>query len=218
MDIEKMDIFFNKRADKYDSHMKQNVSNFNQFYNSIANQIKDNDQIINILDIGCGTGIELKSIFDQVPRASFHCIDLSKEMLNKLKTKYQNKSQKITTELGSYLEIDFKDSFYDYALSVMSLHHLVYLDKLKLYKKIYKALKVNSIYIEGDYIVDQKKERLLLNQYNKLEQEIRSKPGSYHIDIPFSLKTQRKVIKEAGFKDFKVLYNKKEAVVFSCLK
>lgn len=218
MDIEKMDSFFNKRADKYDSHMEQNVSNFNQFYSSIADQIKATDQRINILDIGCGTGLELKAIFDKVPNASFHCVDLSKEMINKLKTKYQNKSQNITTELGSYLEINFRESYYDYVLSVMSLHHLVYLDKLKLYKKIYKGLKVNSIYIEGDYIVDQKKERLLLAEYNKLEQEIRSNPGSYHIDIPFSLKTQRKVIKEAGFKDFKVLYNKEQAVVYSCLK
>ena len=91
--------------------------------------------------------------------------------------------------------------------------------KLKLYKKIKKALKKNGQYIEGDYVVSLAKEKKLLEEYNKNTSKIkRTEQGIYHIDIPFSLKTQRELSIETGFKEFRLIYRKDEAAVFSMFK
>ena len=209
---EKMKDFFNNRADNYDDHMKSNIKDFNRFYSKIAIEIKETDRVINILDIGCGTGLELEYIFQKVPNAKVFCLDLSERMLNRLKEKYSSKQEQIETRLGSYLKIPFEENKYVYIVSVMTLHHLSYNKKLALYKKIYKALKSNGKYIEGDYIVDQTKEEKILKDAVKDDAKTN---GNYHIDLPFSIESQKQILTESGFEKFNLIYEKNEAAVYS---
>ena len=44
--------------------------------------------INSLLDIGCGTGLELASIYQKFPNVKITGIDLSKDMLEKLRVKY----------------------------------------------------------------------------------------------------------------------------------
>ncbi|MFO7815194.1 MAG: class I SAM-dependent methyltransferase [Halanaerobiales bacterium] len=214
--IEKMKDFFDKRADNYDDHMKSNIKDFNRFYSNIATEIKDTNRVINILDIGCGTGLELKYIFQKTPHAKIICLDLSEQMLNRLKEKYSFKNEQIELKVGSYLEDSFEENKYDYIVSAMTLHHLRYNKKLALYKKIYKALKSNGIYIEGDYIVDEAKEKKILNA--TAEKEDIKINGNYHIDLPFSINTQKQILAESGFSKFNLIYEQDEAAVYSVFK
>ena len=214
--IEKMKEFFNKRAASYDTHMKSNIKDFNQFYNNIASEIKETDQVINILDIGCGTGLELEYIFQKAPYAKLFCIDLSEKMLDKLKEKYSPKKDQIEPRIGSYLEIPLEENKYDYIVSVMTLHHLKYNKKLRLYKKLYKALNDNGKYIEGDYIVNETKEKRILNTIED-KGNIKTN-GKYHIDLPFSIKTQKQIFAESGFRNFNLIYKRDEAAVYSVCK
>jgi hypothetical protein len=39
--------------------------------------------------------------------------------------------------------------------------------------------------------------------------------GYYHIDIPFSIATQRSLLLEAGFKDFELLWQKDSSAVWN---
>lgn len=214
--IEKMKDFFNKRADNYDDHMKSNVKDFNSFYSHIATEIEKSDQPINILDIGCGTGLELEYIFQKTPHAKLFCLDLSEQMLNRLKEKYSSKKDLIETSVGSYLKKSFGENKYDYIVSVMTLHHLRYNDKLRLYKKIYKALKDNGKYIEGDYIVDKTKEQSILKKVD--ENTDYKTNGDYHLDLPFSIETQKQILAESRFRNFNLIYKRDEAAVYSVLK
>lgn len=214
--IEKMKDFFNKRAASYDNHMKSNVKDFNSFYSHIATEIKETDQPISILDIGCGTGLELEYIFQKTPHTKVSCLDLSEQMLDRLKEKYSSKKDQIETRVGSYLEKTFAENKYDYIVSVMTLHHLRYNDKLKLYKKIFKALKDNGKYIEGDYIVDKTKEQSILKKAK--ENNDYKTNGDYHLDLPFSIETQKQILAESGFRNFNLIYEKDEAAVYSVLK
>jgi len=210
--IEKMIDFFNNRADNYDDNMRSNIEDFNRFYSKIAMEIKETQREINILDIGCGTGLELEYIFKRVPYAKVFCLDLSERMLNRLKEKYSSKQEQIETRLGSYVKIPFEENEYDYIVSVMTLHHLSNNKKLALYNKIYKALKSNGKYIEGDYIVDQTKEEKIIKEAVK---DNAKTDGNYHIDLPFSIESQKQILTESGFKKFNLIYEKNEAAVYS---
>ena len=101
----------------------------------------------------------------------------------------------------------------------MTAHHIKYDKKLKLYKNIYKALVAGGKYIEGDYIVSPSKEKNLLDEYDKrINNSKDNSDGKYHIDIPFSLETEKNLFKESGFKDFKLIYKKEESAIYSVTK
>lgn len=214
---EKMDSFFNERADGYDTHMKNIVISFDEFYYKISEPINQLKKNIEILDIGCGTGIEIQYLFDQNPNIKITAVDLSEKMLAKLKEKYKNKINQITVVNNSYLEFNIKENFYDYIISVMTLHHLTYDKKINLYKKIYNGLKDNSYYIEGDYIVSKNDEELYLEKYNKQTSSL-DMNKKYHIDIPFSIETQIQLYKEANFKNVEIIFQTEKSAVFKVKK
>src|SRR6056297_228822 len=158
---EKMNDFFNKRAASYDQHMKNNVDNFKGFYKMIADPIIKTNERIKILDIGCGTGLELKYIFEKAPNAQIIGVDISDEMLELLLAKYTDKVDQINVIKDSYLTLEFGEKKFDYIISVMTVHHLLYDTKKKLYKKILRSLIDRGKYIEGDYVVSEEKEQML---------------------------------------------------------
>lgn len=212
---EKMADFFNHRADHYDQHMQENVENFEAFYATVAQPILYTKCELHILDIGCGTGLELASIFHRAPNAQITAVDLSEKMLAQLYRKYENYSNQIKRVQGSYLEVDLGTKQYEYVISVMTLHHLLPEKKLHLYKNIHRALKKGGKYIEGDYVVSEKKESQFLAAYwERMKKAEDSQEGVYHIDIPMSKQRQINLLKEAGFADVKISWEKDESVIF----
>ncbi|OCL26265.1 hypothetical protein U472_09650 [Orenia metallireducens] len=215
---EKMNEFFNKRAASYDEYMKNNVNNFEEFYKTIADPIIKTNEKIKILDIGCGTGLELKYIFEKAPNARIIGVDVSAEMLEILLKKYQDKVDQINVVKDSYLTLEFGENKFDYVVSVMTIHHLLYDTKKKLYTKILKSLNNNGKYIEGDYVVSEGKEKRLLKQFKKQMNQENLTDGFFHIDIPFSIKTQEKLFKEVGYRKFDLIFKKKEAAIYVGVK
>ena len=101
--LEKMTDFFTERVEQYDAHMLANVPACADAYREMAQLIPK--KCHELLDLGCGTGLELAEIFDQYPNIHVTGIDLTREMLEKLKQKYENKQ--INLICGSYFDVDF---------------------------------------------------------------------------------------------------------------
>lgn len=213
--IEPMAKFFDSRAEGYEDHMRGCVNDFSEFYKTISKPIPDTDKTLLILDLGCGTGLEIEDIYKKAPNASLVCVDVSQEMLAKLKEKYSAISKTISLVKESYLTFKYEPSKYDFIVSVMTMHHFEYDVKLKLYSSIRNSLKDGACYIEGDYIVSEKEEKKKLDEYFSLK---KSRPeildGSYHIDIPFSKETQLKLFKAAGFSKVDLIWEKGDDVIF----
>jgi tRNA (cmo5U34)-methyltransferase len=211
---EEMKSFFDQRVDGYDEHMVAILEDYDNFYKNIAAPFQNTDKPIEVLDLGAGTGIELEYIFEQAPNARVTAVDLSEEMLKRLVKKYEEYSSQIKTIADSYLSLELTPCSFDYIVTVMSLHHLMPSKKISLYKKLREALVPAGSFIEGDYIVSAEEEKKLLNefyQYKKNNPLIED--GQYHIDIPFSEKTQIKALKDAGFKEVNVLFRTSRANV-----
>lgn len=64
--LEKMNEFFDKRLDGYDEHMLTCIESAEEFYPYTANCLPK-DACVEILDLGCGTGLELEHYFKLNP-------------------------------------------------------------------------------------------------------------------------------------------------------
>ena len=168
-----------------------------------------------ILDLGCGTGLELEGIFSKAPNAVITCIDLSEKMLSKLTSKYSRFLDQIKPIKGSYLIVPLPEKKYDYVVSFMTMHHFPYDTRCKLYKKIRKSMKNEGEYIEGDYVVSPKKEQQFLLEYNhKIKNMKAFERNIFHVDIPFSIKTQSQLLLKGDFSKVKVIFHQNEAAIF----
>ena len=85
MSTERMDDFFAKRVDNYEEHMLNTVEGYREGYQRIAELVPDNCK--DLLDLGCGTGLELTHIFERFSNLHVVGIDYTQAMLDKLREK-----------------------------------------------------------------------------------------------------------------------------------
>ena len=204
--LEKMDDFFTARVDGYDEHMKSNIEGASKFYNFTA-ALLPMEKDKSILDLGCGTGLELEELFQMNPYAKVTGIDLTEAMLEMLKAKFPDKD--ITTVCGSYFEVPFGEEVFDAAVSVESLHHFTKEQKLPLYKKLNKALKPGGYFILTDYFAESEEEEVFYGQeLLRIRKEQELPDGVfYHYDTPLTVEHEKEALLEAGFTRVEVLNN-----------
>jgi len=203
---EPMGVFFDTRADIYNDHMLAG-QNDEEDYKKLGDCFPKTDQTIQILDIGCGTGIELNHIWERCPNAHITCVDVSRGMLDLLIKDHGERHDKITVVKESYINWIYPENRFDIVVSNMTMHHFWPDEKVGVYRKILDTLKPSGTYIEGDFIVD----AMMAEQYRRRYENITAKlpekanPGEYHIDIPCTVDVQQKLLKDAGFGAIKVL-------------
>lgn len=217
--IEEMASFFDLRAAGYDDHMRTNVfteTEFAQFYQSMSVPIKMTHEPLNILNLGCGTGLEIEPLLHRAPNALITGVDVSQKMLEELKKRYKVHLDQITVVVDNYLTMPLEAEAYDYVLTAMSMHHLLPNAKRNLYKKIHAALRAGGKYIEGDAVTTVALEGQFLDEYNRqLTGVPEAEDGHYHVDVPFSIETQRALLVAAGFKDFELVWQKDSTAMWN---
>ena len=193
--LEEMDAFFTKRLAGYEEHM---LEHWAFGYEYLAKLIPDT--AVNILDLGCGTGLELDELFKLRTDVKVTGIDLSENMIGELKRKHADKD--ITLICGSYFDEPFPQSM-DAVISFESLHHFTPAEKLPLFKKICESLKEGGIFINGDYFACCDEEEALLRETcdrRRLKQNIPA--GQFvHFDTPLTAEHEMQLLREAGFRE-----------------
>jgi len=204
--LEKMAEFFENRLNGYDEHMMTGIEAADEFYPFTASLLPT-AKGSRVLDLGCGTGLELEKYFPLCPSARVTGIDLSEAMLNALKKKFTDKD--ITLIVGSYFDVPLGENVFDAAVSVESLHHFTKDEKIPLYKKLHTALRANGYLILTDYFAatddEEQTHRNNLNEL-KAEQGIRD-DEFYHYDTPLTVQHETEALLEAGFASVEVLNN-----------
>ncbi len=216
MSIEKMDEFFTTRVEGYENQMLYNVEGCAEGYKKMAklvNELSTNEQALKLLDLGCGTGLELDEIFKLLPETSVTGIDLTQAMLDKLHEKHGDKNLNLIC--GSYFDVDFGENCFDVAVSFQTMHHFSHEKKIELYKKINRALTVGGVYIECDYMVEaQAEEDLYFAENARLRAEIGvGEDEFYHYDTPCTIENQIKMFKKAGFSDVQQVYRMENTTI-----
>ena len=158
-----------------------------------------------MLDLGCGTGLELQEYFAKNPKANVTGIDLSQKMLSALKRKLPYFD--IELLCGSYFDLPFGTDCFDAAVSVESLHHFTKEEKLGLYKKLNAALKEKGYFILTDYFsASDEEERRHRSELLALKKEQGISDNEfYHYDTPLTVEHESDALLEAGFSSVSVL-------------
>lgn len=196
--LEKMSAFFDARVDGYDEHMLTYIESAEEFYPYTADFLPKGTGA-KILDLGCGTGLELEHYFSLNPCAKVTGIDLTESMLNALRKKFPDKD--LTLILGSYFDVPLGESVFDAAVSVESLHHFTKEEKISLYTKLHKSLKNGGYFILTDYFaLSDEDERTYREDLIRLKKLQRIKDNEfYHYDTPLTVQHEKEALLEAGF-------------------
>ncbi len=180
---ESMSGFFDKRAIDYEHHIRDVVEDFEQFYQVIAQAFPPTREALSILDLGIGTGIELEALFKQCPNARVTGIDVSQGMLNELARKTTWWAPRVSSRLGSFLELDLGRSCFNGVLTSMALHHWPPQVKLDLYRRALAALQPGGIFVNGDYVETKAESARRLSTFLHRSMEERH---AFHIDLPLT--------------------------------
>ena len=204
MKLEKMDDFFAARIDGYDEHMKRDIEGASGFYAYTASLLPSAEGS-RVLDLGCGTGLELEEYFAVNPGAAVTGIDLSEAMLNVLKAKFPEKN--LTLVRASYFDALLGEGQYDAAVSVESLHHFPEDMKASLYKKLHSALAENGVFVLTDYFAESEE---MEKEYFRNLAALKKEQGLaddafYHYDTPLTVEHEMDVLRHAGFRDVRIM-------------
>ena len=202
--LEKMGEFFDSRIDGYEEHQLTCIDSAQEFYPYTASSLPHAPDS-SILDLGCGTGLELGYYFEIVPSARITGIDLAPGMLDTLLNKFPDRS--MTLVLGSYFEVPFDENCFDAAVSVESLHHFTKEEKTPLYAKVRNALKTGGYFILTDYFaLSDEEERTHRAKLLRLKKEQGIVDGAfYHFDTPLTVEHEIEALTDAGFSSVSVL-------------
>src|SRR5579862_697182 len=129
---------FGHVSKKYDSQRRHLIPCFDDFYSACLPLVKSLTHAKKVLDIGAGTGIFSQFIYDVNPDLQFTLADLSSQMLEIARERFEGESNFEFVELD--LSRDSLPGKFDLIISSLAIHHLEDADKIKLYKNIYKAL------------------------------------------------------------------------------
>lgn len=206
-DLEEMDGFFAARVGKYEGHMEIWEEAYCRFAGLLPGGCK------HILDLGCGTGLELDKIWMQYPDIAVTGVDLCRNMLHKLKEKHRDKQ--LETVCMDYFQYDMGVEKWDAVISFESLHHFLPERKQALYSKIHQSLKEQAVFILGDYIACCIEEEELLREVylEKRRKSIIPENKFVHFDIPLVLEHEMTLLRKAGFSSIEVMDSIKGATL-----
>ncbi len=197
--LEAMDSFFNRRLSEYEDHM----SPWSAHYEWMATLLADD--IETLLDIGCGTGLELDCIYRRFPALRVTGVDLAKDMLAKLWEKHGDKSPVLRCE--DYFTADLGEGIYDGVVSFETLHHFTAEKKVQVFRNICRSLKPGGVYLECDYIATSPAiEALVFSECARRRKRDNIPEDVFvHFDTPLTLAHEVEAMEKAGFSKVEVV-------------
>ena len=180
--LETMSGFFDRRVDSYEDHMRP----WRAYYRWLGELIPA--QAETLLDLGCGTGLELDEIFRLHP-----------DMLARLREKHPER--KLTLTVGDYLTVPLAPCAFDVAVAFETLHHFPPETKLGLFRRIFAALRPGGMLLEGDYIAESDEmETYLFQELARRRARQHVPEGTFvHFDTPLTLAHELSLLRQAGF-------------------
>jgi tRNA (cmo5U34)-methyltransferase len=170
-----------------------------------------------VLDLGCGYGLFIQELLKSFTPAKVRLVDGSNEMLDAAKERLGKQTNLFFTQ-ASFQELLSNDPLnenFDFIYSSLAIHHLPFEEKQKLYSYIYNHLSIGGYFVHYDVVVppSEKLERYYLSIWRQWikehpaiekRKELIGIPEEYKDNkdnVPDTLDSQLRAMKEIGFKD-----------------
>lgn len=134
---------FDKQAISYDTDIAGEHAR--KLYAPILNLLKQEEFVGSVLDLGCGTGALLESIYNLNITEKLSGIDLSPNMIEEAKNKIGANAR---LYIGDAENLPFEDDVFNTVICNDSFHHYPSPDKV--IKEVSRVLKEDGIFIIGD--------------------------------------------------------------------
>lgn len=219
---------FEEEAFEFDSIILKLVPSYYQMIDALVSGIPfENDEKIDIIDLGCGTGYVSMIIKERFPNSNITCLDFAENMIAQAKIRLK-KYKNVVFRLEDIRKFEF-DKKYDVAVSSLALHHLeTKTEKINFYKKIFHSLKRGGVFYNADIILGSS---VFLNDLyiKKWKDFMRKSMPSKEIedtwlakhnqeDKPEVLLEQISWLEDIGFKDIDILWKYYNFAVYGGIK
>lgn len=198
-DVESLPDFFNSVAHLWDAKFATDCAHLHR---ETARRIAPTEEPIRILDVGCGTGLELEAIFERAPNARVTAMDQAPRMLAEVKRKYAERMSQIELLEASCVDWPAGLVGFDYVVSILCVHHFPPETKVGIYRSFRRALKAGGMYIEGDQMT---RGAAGSEDHELFERWIARLPGGrrgeWNFDVTLNAETNRRLLFDAGFSD-----------------
>jgi tRNA (cmo5U34)-methyltransferase len=147
-----IDEAFNSSINYYDDWMRKALPNYDDIFKTALEIIPfPIDSPIDVLDLGAGTGLFSKHVFEKYPNAKFLLYDLADKMIAVAKDRFHSYPQQFEFMIGDYRTLQIERE-YDLVISSLSIHHLTNNEKQELFHSIYGVLRKPGLFINIDQI------------------------------------------------------------------
>jgi tRNA (cmo5U34)-methyltransferase len=226
-DIEKKFEFDEAVASVFDDMLTRSVPFYKEVQDLIIEFIKLNAKNgSKVLDLGCSTAGFLLNLNQKVKNLELFGIDNSKPMIEQATKKANAYGANLNLILGDINEINL--SGFDFVVSNYTLQFIRPINRPKLVKKIYNLLNDKSFFIFSEKVVFEDKilDKQIIDiyyNYKKMqgysEVEIAKKREALeNVLIPFTIKENILMCKEAGFSEVNTIFQWANFVTFVAKK
>jgi tRNA (cmo5U34)-methyltransferase len=178
---------------------------------------------LRVLDLGGGDGVITEYLRERYPTNTFTLLDGSADMLEKARRRLAGKDIIfIQQTFEAYLDAPPEDQAYDFVFSSNAVHHLDFLDKSRLYAKLFRELAFGGAFVNIDVVKaaserserwqfamweDWMNERLAqaggeVGAHDGLPEVAKAKPENK----PSGLFEQMELLRQIGFRDVDCFY------------
>lgn len=190
---------FDQSVEYYDNWMKRALPSYDEIFRTALELIPFNSEnVIEVLDLGAGTGLFSEHVFKKYPHAKSTLCDLAPKMLDVARERFRKYPEQFEYLVKDYRELN-SENRYDLVISSLSIHHLEDEEKRRLFKQVYRALKDSGVFINVDQIKGPTPEMQELYWENWLK-KIREK-GAAEDQIQASIQRRREYDKDATLTD-----------------
>lgn len=149
MQTEEIQARFDAIAKVYDENRKRFIPCFDDYYLTTSRFLSSSiPSPKTILDLGAGTGLLSKFLYDEFPEANFSLVDVSEKMLEIAKERFDGLSN-FEFSVLDYTR-NLPDRKFDLIASALSIYHLEECAKKTLYRNIFERLEPGGTLVNLD--------------------------------------------------------------------
>jgi len=214
---------------KYDEDIIRSIPGHVELHQHI-DQIVQRDYVprgkAKVLELGVGTGLTAERILRKLPNADYTAVDFSEQMLAGARRRLSQYD--VTFVNGDYSQIDLPNDN-DLVVSVVGIHHQeTDKDKKYLFQRVYNSLNETGAFIFGDLVTYRNYGEAALNEerhfhhlVENAQDEDSLKEWAHHhkhLNKLAPLEDQIEWLREVGFREVKLVYQKFNTVLIYATK